>query len=39
MIVVPNSRLNVFYCDNISYQPLNWFIFGMTLGIGTIMYL
>lgn len=38
IIVVPASRLNLFEVVFMNYQPFNWYIFGLALGIGIVIY-
>ena len=38
MIVVPGARLEIFKITNLNYQPYNWYIFGLALGIGLVIY-
>ena len=38
MIVVPEARLGIFEISFLNYQPYNWYIFGLALGIGVVLY-
>ena len=38
MIVVPGARLGIFQISYLNYQPYNWYIFGLALGIGVLLY-
>lgn len=38
MIVVPGARLSIFEISFLNYQPYNWYIFGLALGIGVVLY-
>lgn len=39
MIVVPGARLALFEISYLNYQPYNWFIFGLAIGIGILLYI
>lgn len=38
MIVVQEARLAIFSISYMSYQPFNWYVFGLALGIGVLLY-
>lgn len=38
MIVVPGSRISFFDSDMLVSQIYNWYIFGLAVGIGFVMY-
>ena len=38
IIVVKDARISLFELEYMDHQGLNWFVFGMSLGIGVFIY-